>query len=95
MIKRRQLLRDSVLMQGFTLSRKSRLTINSFSFRTEKKNKMFDCVTIIVSKLFLELFGSMRLRLQYSWEGHKGKQGLDKQRKSVLKTYVIKYYPET
>lgn len=48
-----------------------------------------------MTKVFPELFGPMRLRLLYNWDGAKGKQPLDEQRKKVLRTYVNMYYPET
>ena len=60
-----------------------------------KANNCGHFAAIIVPKVFPELFGPMRLRLQYNWEGNKGKQALDEQRKNVLKKMVNQYYPET
>ena len=37
----------------------------------------------------------MRTRLLYNWEGVRGKEPLDAERKKVIKTYVNFYFPET
>ena len=60
-----------------------------------KANNCGHFAAILVTKVFPELFGPMRLRLLYNWNGAKGKQPLDEQRKKVLRTYVNMYYPET
>ena len=48
-----------------------------------KANKCGHFAAIIVPKVFPELFGPIRLRLQYNWEENKGQ---DEQRENVLKT---------
>ena len=51
--------------------------------------------TLLLPIIFLELFGPMRTRLQYNWDGPRGKQVMDSEKNDVLKTYTHIYYPES
>ena len=50
---------------------------------------------LLLPNVFPELFGPLRARLNYNWEGYRNKEAPDSERKKVLKTYVNMYYPET
>ena len=51
--------------------------------------------TLLLPVIFPELFGPMRTRLQYNWDGTRAKQAMDSEKKNVLKTYTHIYYPES
>ena len=51
--------------------------------------------SLLLPVIFPELFGPMRTRLNYNWDGCRAKNPLDAEKKSVLKTYTNMYYPES
>ena len=50
---------------------------------------------LLLPVVFPELYGPMRTRHLFNWDGSKGKAPLDEEKKKILKTYVNFYYPET
>ena len=81
---------DDVITSDYALSDSKVHTIKSDS------NNAGHFASNLVKRLFAELFGIVNYKLQHNWYGHGilGKKELCRERKSLVRQYVVRYFPE-